>query len=148
MAAPYQNGEVYGPDLATLIAFVGVPWLHTFQQVFINKHTRLRKKKLAPSICDYTLELVKAGRMKTFSNRESATKNMLSTFGTPNVLFQRTPMFNSRMEVCSDPDPEVTLLSILTVTDDLIAGRGSLNTTGSPTKDAIRFWRHPKSPSA
>jgi hypothetical protein len=67
MAAPYQNGEVYGPDLATLKAFVGVPWLHTFQQVFTNKHTRLRKKKLAPSICDYTLELVKAGRMKTFS---------------------------------------------------------------------------------
>jgi hypothetical protein len=67
MAARYQNAEVYGPDLATLKPFVGVPWFHTFQQVFTNKYTRLKKKKLAPYICEYTLELVKAGRMKTFS---------------------------------------------------------------------------------
>jgi hypothetical protein len=42
-------------------------FMNTFQQVYINKQTRLREKKLAPYICEYTLQLVKAGRMKTFN---------------------------------------------------------------------------------
>jgi hypothetical protein len=43
------------------------PFMNRFQRVFANKHTGLREQKLAPYICDYTLELVKADRMQTLN---------------------------------------------------------------------------------